>query len=136
MAFKCFDDKKLTKELGLKRTKNPRTLLHNQPIASLKECLKDFNLPTHGNKRDILQKSLFGHILGRQIENPCANTDTTHGVTEEGAVEEVNNSALEYDPDDETVAKQSLVWNKGAWLGLVTNVPDQLLYIGPLTWIW
>ena len=125
--------KKLTKELGLKRTKNPRSLLHSQTIASLKECLKDFNLQTDGKKADV-QKRLFGHLLGRLIKDPNTNSDTTHNNIEVATNEEVSNNHVE--TQDDTIAKKSLVWNKGAWLGLVTNVPDQLLYIGPLTWIW
>ena len=101
-----------------------RTRLHAITVGCLRSKCSDLNLDNKGKKEE-LQLRLFEHILGREgmdVDIDMGKEHDEHGG-EGGASTEFE------DPN-------GMCWNRGNWLSFLTNIPQQMKYLGPLSWIW
>ena len=125
-------------------------------VNDLRTKCSNFRLGTVGLKQP-LQKRVFEHILERSIveetqtqgqdQGQAGRETETQGQGQAGGETETQedqpgsevdnedqggeNSGERRRPNDKTMC-----WNKGNWLSFLANISDQILYLGPLTWIW
>ena len=89
-------------------------------VNDLKAKCRELHLGTSGRKPE-LQIRVFERILSRSIMEEAQ----TQGGQDQAGTEE-----------GERPKKEGMCWNKGNWLSFLTNISDQIEYLGPLTWIW
>ena len=80
-------------------------------------------VPTQGKKKSDLQVLLFEALLEREI-----NWQDQHLGQSRSLRADNSGTDIRSDPN--------FIWNKGAWLSFVTNISEQIKFLGPLTWIW
>lgn len=110
-------------KLEIEHGSNPRNCLEKINVKSLCGYLHAMGVPTQGKKKSDLQVLLFEALLEREI-----NWQDQHLGQSRSLRADNSGTDIRSDPN--------FIWNKGAWLSFVTNISEQIKFLGPLTWIW
>lgn len=120
----------LLHKLNIEPGRSPRKTLDRVTVKDLRGYLYSMGVGISGSgkKKSELQSLLIATLLDKEINCPSVpNEDSSMTVKENLKAD---------NPEDRDKNEQSLVWNKGAWLSFVTNISEQIKFLGPLIWIW